>query len=436
VNRTFKPSGPLRGSVTPPADKSISHRAALFGAMSDDPVTIKNYLDAEDTQSTLNALRAIGAGVDESVAHELVIRGVGLHAAMETTTGHLDVGNSGTLLRLLPGWLAGQAGAAWTLDGDESIRRRPIDRVADPLRQMGARVDARDGRFTPMTVHGTALTGIDYQLPVATAQVKSCVLIAGLLASGQTSVTEPQQSRDHTERMLARARAPFERDGLTVRIASTDELELEEITVPADASSAAFHAAAAAIVPRSRIVLSDVGLNWTRTAFFRILERMGAVVVGDLEPPDPGGAPDREPHGDLDITQAPLEGTTVTADEVPLAIDELPLVALLGCFAEGETIVRGAEELRVKETDRLGGVVEGLRGVGADIEETEDGFVVRGDGSPLRGGTIDSRGDHRLAMLGAVAGLASEEGVEVLDMGAAGVSYPGFERDLAAFVDS
>jgi 3-phosphoshikimate 1-carboxyvinyltransferase len=428
VNKRFTPLGPLRGSLTPPADKSISHRAALFGAMNDSPVVIHNYLDAEDTQSTLGALRALGAGVDDSNG-ELVIRGVGLHAALETTNGYLDVGNSGTLLRLLPGWLAGQPGSSWTLDGDESIRRRPIDRVATPLRLMGAQVDARDERFTPMTVHGSSLTGIDYELPVATAQVKSCVLIAGMLAAGQTSVTEPKQSRDHTERMMARARVPSERDGLTVRVRSTDELELEEITVPADPSSAAFHAAAAAIVPGSRIVLRDVGLNWTRTAFFQILSRMGAVVVGALETRE-DAAQDAEPIGDIDITQAPLEGTTVTADEVPLAIDELPLVALLGCFAEGETIVRGAAELRVKETDRLGGVVDGLRGLGADIEETEDGFVVRGSGG-LRGGTIDAKGDHRMAMLGAVAGLGSAEGVEVVGMEAAAVSYPEFENDLA-----
>ena len=433
MNRTFKPAGALRGSVTPPADKSISHRAALFGAMTDEPVTIRNYLDADDTQSTLNALRALGAGVDQSVDGELVVRGVGLHAALETTEGRLDVGNSGTLLRLLPGWLAGQAGSAWTLDGDESIRRRPIDRIADPLRKLGATIEARDGRFAPMTVHGAALTGIDYDLPIATAQVKSCVLIAGLLAAGQTSVTEPQQSRDHTERMLCRARVPFSRDGLTCRVSTTDELELEEITVPADPSSAAFHAAAAAIVPRSRIVLKDVGLNWTRTAFFRILERMGAVVVGDLETPG-DAAPDREPNGDLDITQAPLEATEVGGDEVPLAIDELPLVALLGCFAEGETVVRDAQELRVKETDRLAATVDGLRGLGADIEATDDGFVVRGTGEGLRGGQIDAQGDHRMAMLGAVAGLASREGVEVVGMEAAGVSYPGFEADLAALV--
>jgi 3-phosphoshikimate 1-carboxyvinyltransferase len=433
VNRTFKPSGPLRGQVTPPADKSISHRAALFGAMSDMPVTVHNYLDAEDTQSTLGAVRAIGAGVDQSSGGEVVIRGVGLHAALETTTGHLDVGNSGTLLRLLPGWLAGQPGSAWTLDGDESIRRRPIDRVAAPLRLMGARVDAREDRFTPMTVHGSRLTGIDYTLPVATAQVKSCVLIAGMVASGQTSVTEPRLSRDHTERMLAGARVPLVRDGLTVRVSSTDELELEEITVPADPSSAAFHAAAAAIVPRSRIVLANVGLNWTRTAFFRILARMGAVVVGDLEGPPDGSVPDHEPYGEIDVTQAPLEGTVVEGDEVPLAIDELPLVALLGCFADGETIVRDAQELRVKETDRLAVTVDGLRGMGADIEATDDGFVVRGTGG-LRGGQIDALGDHRMAMLGAVAGLGSREGVEVVGMEAAAVSYPRFEQDLAQLI--
>ena len=433
MNRTFKPAGALRGSVTPPADKSISHRAALFGAMTDEPVTIRNYLDADDTQSTLNALRALGAGVDDSARDELVLRGVGLHAALETTEGRLDVGNSGTLLRLLPGWLAGQAGSAWTLDGDESIRRRPIDRVAEPLRLMGAQVDAREGRFTPMTVHGSDLKGIDYELPVATAQVKSCVLIAGMLASGQTTVAEPEQSRDHTERMLARARVPFSREGLTCRVSATDELELEEITVPADPSSAAFHAAAAAIVPGSRIVLNQVGLNWTRTAFFRILERMGGVVVGDLETQD-DAAPDCEPNGDLDITQAPLEATEVAGDEVPLAIDELPLVALLGCFADGETVVREAQELRVKETDRLAATVDGLRGLGADIEATDDGFVVRGGGRGLRGGRIDAAGDHRMAMLGAVAGLASREGVEVVGMEAASVSYPDFERDLGTLL--
>lgn len=284
----FEPSGRLHGSVRPPADKSISHRAALFGAMSDEPVTVRNYLRAADTESTLNAVTALGAGVDDR-GDELVIRGVGLRTPADVTGGVLDVGNSGTLLRLLPGWLAGQPGGEWTLDGDESIRRRPVDRVAEPLRLMGADIEARDGRLPPMLVRGTTLRGIDYKLPVASAQVKSCALIAGLLASGETRVTEPSQSRDHTERMLCRSRVPFSRNGLTLTVSEVDELELDDVIVPGDPSSAAFMAVAAVLVPGSRIVIQDVGLNWTRTGFFRIAQRMGAVIIGDLE--RPGRAP-------------------------------------------------------------------------------------------------------------------------------------------------
>ena len=428
----FDPAGPLRGQYTPPADKSISHRAALFAAMCDEPVTVRNYLDSEDTQSTLNAVRALGAGIEDEGENCFVIRGVGLHAPLEATEGLLNVGNAGTLLRLLPGWLAGQPGGVWTLDGDESIRRRPVDRVAEPLRLMGAEVEARDGRFPPFTVRGAPLKGIEYELPVASAQVKSCVLLAGMNASGSTTVIEPAPSRDHTERFLRGARVPFEQDGLRLRVASVDELEIEGVLVPGDPSSAAFIVAAAILVPRSRVVVKDVGLNWTRTGFLRIAERMGAVIVGDLEPPGTQAAD--EPIGDLDVAAGSLEGTVVEPGEVPLAIDELTLVALLGAHADGETVVRGAEELRLKESDRIAGVVEGLRGLGADIEATQDGFVVRGDGSRLRGGTIEAHGDHRMAMLGAVAGLASEEGVDVVGMDAAAVSYPGFEQDLRALL--
>ena len=428
----FEPAGALRGDYTPPADKSISHRAALFGAMADEPVTIRNYLDAEDTRSTLDAVMKLGAAVEERDGGELLIRGVGLHAPLEATGGLLDVGNAGTLMRLLPGWLAGQPGGVWTLDGDESIRRRPVDRIAEPLRRMGAIVDARDERFPPFTVRGTHLSGIDYHLPVASAQVKSCVLLAGMLAAGATTVTEASMSRDHTERILRRARVPFERDGLRATVRQVDELELDQVAVPGDPSSAAFVVAAAILVPGSRVVVKDVGLNWTRTGFFRIAERMGAVIVGELEPPDTEA--DDEPAGELDVASGPLEGTVVEREEVPLAIDELTLVGLLGAHAEGETVVRGAAELRLKESDRIAGVVEGLRGLGADIEDTPDGFAVRGDGSRLRGGTIDSKGDHRMAMLGAVAGLASVEGVEVRGMDAAAVSYPRFERDLRALL--
>jgi 3-phosphoshikimate 1-carboxyvinyltransferase len=426
----FQPAGPLRGSLRPPADKSISHRAALFGAMCDTPVSIRNYLYADDTLSTLDAMRALGAAV-ELRPDELVIRGVGLGAPLSTTNELLDVGNSGTLMRLLPGWLAGQPGGRWRLDGDESIRRRPVDRIARPLEQMGATVTTTDGGKPPFTVEGAQLTGIDYVSDVASAQVKSCVLIAGLLANGSTSFTEPTRSRDHTERFLLGARVPFERDGTTVRVWQCDELELEYVHVPADPSSAAFFVTAAAIVPGSRIVLQDVGLNWTRTAFFQIADRMGAVVLGDLEPP--GTDSDREPVGEVDVAHAPLVAAEVGGDEVPLAIDELPLVALLGVFAEGETVVRDAAELRVKETDRIASVVDGLSGLGAEIEATGDGFVVQGTGR-LRGGVFDSRGDHRMAMLGAIAGLASEEGVEVLNMTAASVSYPSFESDLRSLL--
>jgi 3-phosphoshikimate 1-carboxyvinyltransferase len=356
---------------------------------------------------------------------------VGIREAAEVD-GPIDVGNAGTLMRLLPGWLVAQEGRSYTLDGDESIRRRPVDRIAEPLRRMGARLDTTDGRFPPFTVHGAHLRAIDYELPVASAQVKSCVLLAALPADGTTRITEPAPSRDHTERMLIRAGVTVTREGNTVNVVNCDELELDEVTVPGELSSAAFLIAAGVLVPGSRLLVRGVGVNRTRTGFLRILERMGGIVVGDLEE-DGDDIPADEPTSDLDVAYGPLVGTVVEPDEVPLAIDELPLVALLGCFAEGETVVRGAQELRVKESDRIAGIVEGLTGLGADIEATEDGFAVRGGGG-LRGGTIDSRGDHRLAMVGAVAGLASREGVEVVGMDAAAISYPGFSADLAALV--
>lgn len=428
----FEPARRLRGELTPPADKSISHRAALLGAMASEPVVVRNYLDAADTNSTLAAVARLGAIVERR-PDELVIRGTGLRDASEVD-GPIDVGNAGTLMRLLPGWLAAQEGRAYTVDGDESIRRRPVDRIATPLRQMGARIEATDGRFPPFTITGGKLEGIDYELPVASAQVKSCVLIAGLVAGGETTVREPVPSRDHTERMLAAAGATIRRDGTAICVSSADELVLEEVVVPADPSSAAFAIAAGVLVPKSHVVVRATGTNWTRTGFVRILQRMGGIVLGDIEaPPSDGTIPESEPICDLDVAHGPLVGTVVEPEEVPLAIDELPLVALLGCFAEGETVVRGAEELRVKESDRITLVVDGLRGLGAEIEATPDGFVVTGTGS-LRGGTMHAHGDHRLAMLGAVAGLASEEGVEVVGMEAAAVSYPGFAGDMASLL--
>jgi 3-phosphoshikimate 1-carboxyvinyltransferase len=422
----FQPSGALSGELRVASDKSISHRAALLGAMASEPVRVKGYLHAADTLSTLHAVRALGALVQVN-GEEVVIRGTGLREAREPGEP-IDVGNAGTLLRLLPGWLAAQQGRSFTLDGDESIRRRPADRVAEPLRRMGADLELTGGRFAPLTITGARLAAISYELPVASAQVKSCVLLAALAADGATTVSEPQRSRDHTERMLLRAGVTVHRNGRLVTVVNADELTLDDVTVPGDLSSAAFMIAAGVLVPGSRLLIADVGVNWTRTGFLRILRRMRGIVVGDLEG-DGGELVADEPFSDLDVAHGALEATTVEADEVPLAIDELPLVALLGCFAEGDTIVRGAQELRVKESDRIAGVVEGLRGLGASIEATEDGFAVRGTGG-LRGGSIDARGDHRLAMMGAVAGLASREGVEVIGMDAAAVSYPTFQDDL------
>jgi 3-phosphoshikimate 1-carboxyvinyltransferase len=443
----FAPSGPLRGELRPPPDKSISHRAALIGAMTDAVVEVDGYLDAADTQSTRHAVQQLGADVAVSEAahrgaHNLRIAGIGLRGPGERagdSAEEVDVGNAGTLLRLLPGWLAGQERGEWSLDGDESIRRRPVDRIAEPLAQMGARISCREGRLSPVRVEGGPLQGISYRMPVASAQVKSCLLLAGLLAEGETQVTEPAPTRDHTERMLAAWGAdvsseplrtvptvgggPFRR--ITVRRA--ERLDGGRVVVPGDFSSAAFVLVAATIVDGSRVRVEGVGLNETRIGLLGILNRMAAPIEVEERPEAV------EPVGAIVARHGPLEATRVHAEEVPLTIDELPLVALLGCFAEGTTVVSGAEELRHKESDRIATVVEGLRGLGADIEAAEDGFAVHGAGE-LAGGRLDAHSDHRLAMLGAIAGLASREGVEVVGMEAAGVSYPGFETDLRALV--
>lgn len=428
----FDPVGPLRGHLVAPPDKSISHRAALIGAMAEEPVCIRNFLDSADTNATLDAVGALGALAERRTDDEVVIRGCGLRQPLEA---RVDVRNAGTLMRLLPGWLAGQPGRRWTLDGDASIRRRPVDRIAEPLERMGATVLATDGRLPPFAIAGARLRSIAYELPVASAQVKSCVLLAGLLADGSTTIIEPAPSRDHTERLLARCGAPVQRHGRHVTVGNVDELAVADLEVPGDLSSVAFAIAAALVVPKSRLLVRSVGVNWTRTGFLRILERMGAIVLGDLEEPRDFGVEHDEPVSDLDVAYGPLTGTTVEADEVPLAIDELPLVGLLGCFAEGETVVRGAQELRVKESDRIEAVVAALTAMGGEAEATQDGFVVRGTGG-LRGGRVRAGGDHRLAMLGAVAGLASREGVEVDGMEAATVSYPTFENDLRRLVAS
>jgi len=423
----FEPSGPLRGSLRPPADKSVSHRAALIAAMAEGETTIDGYLDAADTRSTLAAIETLGAEVEGAgggtLAPLLRVRGAGLRGAAPAA---IDVGNAGTLLRLLPGWLAGQETGEWTLDGDDSIRRRPVDRVVEPLRSMGARLECREERLPPLRIEAAPLRGIAYELPVASAQVKSCVLFAGLLAEGETMVVEPLPSRDHSERMLAAAGAEVERGEGTVSIRPAARLEPGEIAVPADFSSAAFFLVAALLVPGSEVVLSGVGLNPTRTGLLTILERMGAEV--EVEPEGERGG---EPSGRLRLRPAQLRGVEVGGADIPLAIDELPLVALAACFAEGATTIRDAAELRRKESDRIASVAGALTALGATVETSEDGMRIEGAGG-LRGGAIDSHGDHRVAMLGAVAGLASREGVAVAGMDAAAVSYPGFEADLAS----
>jgi 3-phosphoshikimate 1-carboxyvinyltransferase len=425
----FDPSGPLRGALRPPSDKSISHRAALIAAMGEGETAIDGYLDAADTRSTLAAVAALGAGVEGvgagGIGAGLRVRGVGLRGPRPAA---IDVGNAGTLLRLLPGWLAGQDGGSWTLDGDDSIRLRPVDRVALPLSRMGARLRCREERLPPLEIEGSALQGIEYEMPVASAQVKSCVLLAGLLAEGETRVIEGLPSRDHTERMLAAAGADVRSGDGVVAIQPATRLEPAEIAVPADISSAAFFVVAALLVAGSEVVLDGVGVNPTRTGLLAILERMGAAI--EVEPEGERGG---EPTARLRVRPAPLRGVEIGGAEVPLAIDELPLAALAACFAEGTTTIRDAAELRRKESDRIATVSAALNALGGRVEATADGLVVEGSGG-LRGGTIDSHGDHRIAMLGAVAGLASTEGVTVRGMAAAAVSYPGFEADLAALL--
>lgn len=425
----FDPSGPLRGTLVPPADKSVSHRAALIAAMGEGQTTITGYLDAADTRSTLAAVSALGTTVEGvssgSIQPQLQVEGVGLRGA---TPAAIDVGNAGTLLRLLPGWLAGQETGSWTLDGDASIRRRPVDRIAAPLLSMGAELNCREDRLPPLGIEAAPLHGIEYELPVASAQVKSCLLFAGLLAEGETKIIEPLPSRDHSERMLAAAGAEIESEEGAVTARPAVRLEPGEIVVPADFSSAAFFVVAALLVPGSEVVLSRVGLNPTRTGLLSILERMGARI--EVEPDGERGG---EPSGRLRVRASKLHGTEVSGGDVPLAIDELPLVALAACFAEGETTIRDAAELRRKESDRIATASEALTVLGASVETSEDGMRIEGGGG-LRGGAIDSHGDHRIAMLGAIAGLASREGVEVTGMDAAAVSYPGFEADLASLL--
>jgi 3-phosphoshikimate 1-carboxyvinyltransferase len=435
TSRRFAPAARLTGSIVAPADKSISHRAALIAAMGEGSCRISGYLDAADTRSTLSAIERLGAEVRAEAGPDglsVVIEGLGLRGPR--TPAAIDVGNAGTLIRLLAGWLAGQEGSTFELDGDASIRARPMARIAGPLSEMGARIETRDG-LPPLRIEGAALAGIDHTLAQASAQVKSCLLLAGLLARGPTTVREPQPTRDHTERMLAAAGATIESvprtalptapSAAAITVEPAERLALPDLAVPGDLSSAAFGIAAGLLVPGSSVRIEGVGLNPTRVGLLGVLNRMEARIEVEETGWQAG-----EPVGAITARHSELRATQIGGAEVPLTIDELPLVALLGCFAEGETAVSGAGELRHKESDRIATVAAGLDALGAEIEATDDGFVVTGSGS-LRGGVIDSAGDHRIAMLGAVAGLASQRGVEVEGIEAAAVSYPEFESDLA-----
>ncbi len=424
---TFRPTAALAGSVAVPPDKSLTHRAFLLAAISDRAVTVHNPLDSEDTYATLHAVRAMGAEVQGTVSSDrVVITGRGVRGL--TPPPVIDCMNAGTLMRLAAGIVVGQIGDVTVLDGDTSLRGRPMRRIVDPLRAMGAELEPTAEGTSPLAVRmGLPLRGVTHDLPVASAQVKSCVLLAGLNAVGETWVREPVRSRDHTERMLEAAGVTVLRHGDMVGVRGpVASLSLPDIRVPGDFSSAAFAIVAGVLRGDPEVRITGVNLNPHRIGLLGVLTRMGADVR--VEPgPDVAG----EPAGDIVVRRAgTLQATTVTADEVPSMVDELPLVGLLGALAAGVTTVSGAAELRVKESDRIATVVALLRAVGATADEREDGFVVTGARS-LPGGHVQSDHDHRLAMLGAIAGLVSDGGVTVHGFEASAVSYPGFADDMA-----
>jgi 3-phosphoshikimate 1-carboxyvinyltransferase len=412
----IEPVARLDGHIAVPGDKSISHRALLVGSLCENDVLVRQWGRSADTESTLAAVRVLGVEVDEEDVDTLVVHGAGLRGLH---SADIDCGNAGTLARLISGMLAFQEGR-FRLTGDESLSQRPMDRVAEPLRQMGASIET-DGRL-PLTIEGRPLQGIEYELPVASAQVKSALLLAGLGARGRTTVVEPAPTRDHTELMLEAAGARVRRKARAVSVESTEHLRLEEVLVPGDVSSAAPFLVAAALLPGSSLTVHDVGLNPRRAGLLEVLERMGVRV---------GVSTKRRVAGelvcDVEVTGThELVATHVGAQEVPTLVDELPLVALLGAFAHGETVVSGAKELRAKETDRIDTVTTALRAIGVRIEPRPDGFAVRGTPARPRGGTVDAAGDHRIAMLGAVAGAVSREGVRLEGAEAVGISFPGF----------
>ena len=421
VTFTIAPGGRLRGTISVPGDKSISHRSVIFAAIAEGDSAISGFLEGEDTLATAAAFRAMGVSMQGPRDGRLSVRGVGLRG-LRAPAASLDLGNSGTAMRLLPGLLAGQAFDV-RLHGDVSLNRRPMARIITPLAAMGARIEAADGGTPPLTIHAgqRPLTAIDYRLPVASAQVKSCLLLAGLYADGVTRIHEPAPSRDHTERMLAAFGYAVERADDVVSIEGGVRLTGTTVEVPGDISSAAFFLVGASIAPGSDLRIEGVGMNPTRVGVIEVLRAMGARI--DIDNERSAGA---EPIADLRVRAAPLHGVDIPPRLVPLAIDEFPALFVAAACADGETILGGARELRVKESDRIASMAEGLTALGAVAEPRDDGMRIRG--GLLGGGRVESHGDHRIAMALAMAGLRASRPVVIADCANVATSFPGFAK--------
>lgn len=412
------PGGVAQGELTVPGDKSISHRSLMLGGIAEGVTDITGFLAGEDCLSTLRALQAMGVRIERPEEQHVIVHGVGRHG-LKAANKPLDMGNAGTAMRLSMGLLAPQSFNS-TLVGDESLMSRPMERAAVPLRLMGANITTQNGR-PPVEIRGSKLTGIDYNLPVASAQVKSAVILAGLQATGQTRVTEPAPTRDHTERMLRAFGVEITTRGPTVTIEGGQTLRGARIQVPADFSSAAFFMVAGCLAAEKPLLLRNVGMNPTRTGLLQLLLQMGA----DIKVHTHEGIGQGEPIADLEIRKSRLKGITVAEDLVPLSIDEFPVFFVAAACAEGETLVTGAEELRVKETDRLAAMAEGLTQLGVENRLRPDGLWIRG-GDGFKGGTVDSHGDHRIAMSFAVASLRAKGEIEIIDVANVATSFPGF----------
>ena len=415
----IEPASSIEGAIAVPGVKGISQRAVLLGAVADGESRIEGFGRAADTETAISVVRQLGVEVEEDGPETVRVRGAGLRG-LRAPDEPLDFGNAGTVLRLSSGLLAGQEGR-FELAGDESLSARPQERIAEPLRQMGAHVETTDGH-APVLIEGGPLIPIRYELPVASAQVKSAVVLAGLLAEGgPTRVVEPHPTRDHTERLLRELGVQVKRRGNEVSVSPVERLPPLEVQIPGDFSSAAPFILAATLLSGSELIVQGVNVNTTRTGLLDVLERMGANIAV-FNRRSVGG----EPVADLEVRSAQLVATRIGAEEVPRLIDELPLVALAAAMARGETVVTGAAELRVKETDRIETVTTSLKALGVRITAGDDGFRVRGVPTRPKGGGVDSFGDHRLAMLGAVAGLVSREGVRLEGGEAVAISFPGF----------